>query len=195
MLGSQQVQTSTPTPIRGVRRLWDPRVWGTTVGAAGATVFVLENRGALAVPWPTVAALTWAVAFLAYLWLVFGRPRVFDEMDPVGPRAGLIYLGSVVCMLVLIRGGSVLLDETSSRGLRPALIVLAVGLHFLPFAKAFHTPMFSALGSLMAVLGAAGLGLGWVWDERAAEASAVVTGVVMLLFIAGDAGRPHGRRR
>lgn len=172
-------------------------MWGTIVGAAGATVFVLANRDALAAPWPAVAALTWAGVFLAYVWFVFGRPRVFGEMDPVGPRAGVTYLVSVAGMLVLIRLGSTLLDDAGRIGLRPALIVVAVGLHFLPFAKAFHTPMFMVLGSLMAVLGAAGLGLGWVWDQRAAAASAVLTGILMLVVIAGDAGRAHsgpGRR-
>ncbi len=78
------------TAVRGGRRLWDLRVWGTIVGATGATVFVL--------------------------------------------------------------------------------------------------------GSLMAMLGAAGLLLGWGRDEQAAASSAVVTGIVMLLVIAGDAGRPQLRR-
>ncbi len=115
-------------------------------------------------------------------------------MDPVGSRAGVTYLSSVVGMLVLIRLGTVLLYDAGSAGLQPALIVVAVGLHFLPFAKAFHTPMFVVLGSLMTLLGAAGLVLGWVWDERAAAASAVVSGIAMLVVIAVDAGRPHGRR-
>ncbi len=193
MLGSQQPQTGR-TPVRGVHRLWDPRVWGTIVGAAGATVFVLGNRGTLTPPWPTVAALIWAAVFLAYVWFVFGTPRVFGAMDPVGSRAGATYLGSVVGMLVLIRLGTLLLDDPDSVGLRPALIVMVVGLHSLPFAKAFHTPMFGVLGSLMTMLGAAGLMLGRAWDERAAAASAVVTGIVMLVVIAGDARRPHGRR-
>ena len=175
---------------RGLQRLWDPRVWGTTIGAAGATVFVLANRGGLPAPWPTVAVIAWAGALLAYLYVVFAQPRAFGEMDPVRPRAGLTYLASVVGMLVLIRLGTLLLDSADRLELRSALIVLAVGLHFLPFAKAFHTPMFTVLGSLMAVLGTVGLALGWVLDERIAAVSAVVTGIVMLVVIAGDAARP-----
>lgn len=189
MLGSQQLPTSAPARSRGIHRLWDPRVWGTTVGAAGATVFVVANRGTLATPWPAVATILWAGALLAYVWCVFVLPRAFGEMGPVGTRAGLTYLGSVVGMLVLIRLGTVVLDDTGRAGLRPALIVVAVGLHFLPFAKAFHTPMFGPLGSLMNVLGATGLVLGWVWDERAAAVSALVTGIVMLVVIAADAWR------
>ena len=131
---------------------------------------------------------------LAYVWFVFGRPRVFGEMGLVRSRAGVTYLTSVVGMFVFIGLGTVLLDGANRVGLRPALIVVAVGLHFLPFAKAFHTPMFALLGLLMTVLGVAGLVLGWVWDDWAAAASAVVTGIVMLVVIAGDAGRPHSCR-
>ncbi len=43
------------TVTRGIQRMWDARVWGTLVGAIGATVFVLVNRTDLETPWPTVA--------------------------------------------------------------------------------------------------------------------------------------------
>lgn len=174
---------------RGVQRVGDPRVWGTFVGAAGASVFVLANRGDVPAPWPTVALLAWAAALVPYVWSVLIRPRRFAEVEPVGARAGLTYAGSVVGMLALIRLGSYVLDETDRSGLRPALIVVAVGLHFLPFARAFRTPMFRALGSLMTLLGGTGLVLGWVWDEQVAVASAVLSGIAMLVVIAGDAYR------
>ncbi len=195
VLERPESSASPSSRLRGARRLWDPRVWGTTVGAAGATVFVMANRGALPAPWPSVALFAWIVALLAYILFVFAWPRMFVEMGVVGPRAGVIYFGSVVAMLALIRVGSELLPDERVDDLRPALIVAAVGAHFLPFAKAFHTPMFTVLGSLMVVFGAAGLGLGWWWDERAAAASAVVTGVVMLVVIAGDAGLSAPRTR
>ena len=47
------------TVARGIQRVWDPRIWGTVVGAAGATVFVLSNRNDLEGRWPTVARLAW----------------------------------------------------------------------------------------------------------------------------------------
>lgn len=161
------------------------------MGAAGATIFVMTNRRALADPWPMVALLAWAMTMLAYAFFVFAWPRVFVEMDPVGPRAGAVYIGSVVAMLVLIRLGNVLLPDDQVDELRPALVVVAVGLHFLPFATAFHTPMFKLLGTLMALLEVAGLALGWWWDGRAAAASAAAAGLVMLVVIAGDAGWPR----
>lgn len=173
--------------------MWDPRVWGTTIGAVGATVFVMTNRGVLANPWPVVAVVVWAVALLAYITFVFVVPRTFGEIKMVGAKGGFVYLGSVAGMLLLIRLGTMVLDDAGKTELRPALIVVAVGLHFLPFAAAFHTPMFRPLGAIMAVLGSAGLALGWVWDERAAAAMAVISGVVMLAVIAGDAARAAGQ--
>lgn len=175
------------TGARGVERWWDPRVWGTTIGAVGASVFVLVNRGELPGPWPTVALLAWALALAAYIWFVLVAPRDFGPMAPVGARSGLVYLASVVGMLLLIRVGTGLLDARGDSDLRPAVIVVAVGLHFLPFAAAFHTPMFIRLGALMTSMGALGLALGSLADPRWAAAAAVLTGVVMLAVIAADA--------
>ncbi|MBG0740631.1 hypothetical protein IV500_14720 [Paeniglutamicibacter antarcticus] len=174
---------------RGIQRAWDPRVWGTLIGAAGATVFVMAYRGALMAPWPVVAVVVWAVALLAYIVLVFVTPRVFTKASRVGAGSGFIYLGSVAGMLLLIRLGTIVLDNADKAELRAAVIVVAVGLHFIPFAVAFHTPMFTPLGVIMAILGAVGLTVGWLWHTRAAAAMAVISGIVMLAIIAADAVR------
>lgn len=195
MTGTAQPQAPASTGVRGLHRLRDPRVWGTTVGAAGGTVFVMVNRGELADPWPTVAAIVCVAALIAYAWFVFVAPRVVEEIGPAKPHAGIIYLSSVVGMLVLIRVGTALLDHAGRAELRPALIVIAVGLHFFPFASAFRTPMFKVLGSVMVGVGAAGLGVGWVADDRAAAGAAVVSGVVMIAVITADAARSHRHGR
>lgn len=168
-------------------------MWGTIIGAVGATVFVMANRDLLSAPWPLLAVIGWAVVLLAYVTFVFVVPRTFPPIQMVGAKGGFVYLASVAGMLLLIRFGTLGLDSAGKSDLRPALIVVAVGLHFLPFAAAFHTPMFTLLGVIMAVLGSVGLALGWVWDERAAAALAVISGIVMLAVIAGDAARAARR--
>lgn len=178
---------STSTEVRGLHRASDPRVWGTIVGAIGASVFVLFNRGGLVGPWPDLAVIAWSMALIAYVWYVFLARRDFNEPAPVSRYAGIIYLCSVVGMLALIRVGTTVLLEGGMAVLRPALIVLAVGLHFFPFAVAFRTPMFRVLGSVMVALGSVGLVAGWWWDSRMASASAVVSGVVMLVVVTADA--------
>jgi hypothetical protein len=182
------------TFARGIQRVWDPRVWGTMVGAVGATVFVLSNRTDLVRPWPAIALLAWAGGLAAYAWFVFAASRHFPAVQPVGRRAGLVYLGSVVAMLALIRVGTIVLESQQRSALRPAVIVVAVGLHFLPFARAFRTPMFTILGLLMAGLGTLGLILGWFWYQTAAPATAVLAGLVMLAVLAVDAARSMPRR-
>ena len=179
---------------RGIQRVWDPRVWGTMVGAVGATVFVLSNRTDLVRPWPAIATLSWAVGLAAYAWFVFAASRHFPAVQPLGRRAGLVYLGSVVAMLALIRVGTIALESQQRSPLRPAVIVVAVGLHFLPFARAFRTPMFTILGLLMAGLGTLGLVLGWFWYQTAAPATAVLAGLVMLAVLAVDAARSMAGR-
>lgn len=181
--------------VRGIRQIGDPRVWGTTVGAVGGTVFVLANRSDLAGSWPLIAVTVWALALIPYVWFVLVVRRELGEARPVGRAAGFVYLGSVVGMVVLIRAGSVVLDHADRPELRPALILAAVGLHFLPFASAFHAPLFKVLGSLMVGLGCAGLAIGWARNDHAAAWAAVVAGVVMILVIAAGAAtsrkHPH----
>jgi hypothetical protein len=188
----RRTQDPVPTETRrgpGVARLRDPRIWGTTVGAAGGTLFVLANRSALGDPWREMATFVWAGALIAYIWFVFGMHRNFDDGRAPARRAGLIYLGSVAGMLIVIRFGTAVLDQAGATGLRPAIIVIAVGLHFFPFASAFRTPMFNILGTVMVVLGAGGLGLGAITSGTAASAAAVTSGIAMLCVIAADAAR------
>ncbi|MGO1384756.1 MAG: hypothetical protein ACTHWA_04300 [Arachnia sp.] len=174
---------------RGILHPGYPGVWGTIIGAVGATIFVWTNRGVLPEPWPLLAVVAWAGALLAYVVCVFLLPRTFRDIGPVGAAAGFIYLGSVVGMIVLIRVGTIALESAGLEELQQALTVLVVGLHFLPFAAAFHTPMFTPLGLLMAVVGLTGLVLGWQWDGRVAGGSAVFAGLMMLTIIAVDAWR------
>ena len=103
-----------------------------------------------------------------------------------------MYLASVVGMIAVIQAGRVVLEARDLADVTPAVIVLAVGLHLLPFARAFRTPMFTRLGVVMTVLGGTGLLLGLAWTATATAVVAVVTGLVMLAVMTDDAlrGRP-----
>ncbi len=86
---------------RGLQRPWDPRVWGTIIGAVGATVFVGASRDVLPGPWPSIAVVLWGLGAVGYLVFVFVVPRAFGEIKHVGASAGFVYLGSVAGMLLL----------------------------------------------------------------------------------------------
>lgn len=87
-------------------------------------------------------------------------------------------------------GGGRILVALDREPLAIALSVVAVGAHFLPFARAFCTPMFAVLGWVMVPLGLVGLLVGWTVDPRAAAAAAVPVGLAMLVIIVVDAHRP-----
>lgn len=174
--------------MRGFQRPTDPRVFGALVGMAGATAFVLANRGRLPAPWPMVALVAWLLGLGACVGAVLVRRRAFPPLPRPHPRAAWAYGASVVGMVLFIVAGAQVLTALGLGGLVPALVALAVGLHLVPLARVFHTSgLFSGLGWSMAVLGSLGLLAGAAWSPNAAPAAAVLAGLVMLALIALDA--------
>lgn len=183
-----------PRPSRGPH----PYRLGSLVGAVGASVFVLTNRGLLAEPLPVLALVAWALALAAYGYAVWLRP--VHALPPPGtpsPRAGLVYLAAVVAMVAAIALGRLLLDRAGQPELVPALVAACVGLHFLPFARAFAAPVFGQLGWLLALIGLGGLLIGWLLRPGAAAGvaalAAVLAGLVMLAAMAVGAFPRSGR--
>ena len=82
-------------------------------------------------------------------------------------------------MSLLIGVGTAALHYQDYESARPALIAAVVGLHFLPFAWAFHERMFYWLGSAPVTLGVAGLGAELASFDTSASAAAVLSGLVM----------------
>lgn len=157
------------------------------------------NRGELPPTASAAAVVLWAAALAVFAWAVFLAPRSFPTPRPLPRSAGWVYLASVVAMVATIQLGRLWSEAADQGDVTPAVIVLAVGLHFLPFARAFRTPMFTRLGLVMTALGITGLVLGLVWTTTAAAVVAVVTGLVMLLVMTDDALRGQrtdgGQRR
>ncbi|MFD7073397.1 hypothetical protein ACFV9G_04230 [Nocardioides sp. NPDC059952] len=182
------------TVSRGGARMHDPRVWGTTIGAVGATVFVFANRGLLDGGWPTAALAAWVLALIAYVWAVFVVPRRFTPPEQVGPLAGLVYLAGIAFMLLGIFLGRKLLEAQGLEGAEGAVIAFFVGAHFLPYARAFHAPLFITIGTTLMTIGAVGLLLAAVWTVTAGAAAAVIAGLAMLGIIALDAWRTRPAR-
>lgn len=173
---------------RGIQRPADPRVWGSVVGAIGGSVFVLANSALLPTPWPLVALAAWVLALPYYVLAVFVLPRWFAAPRPPRRGAGLIYVLAVGAMLALIQLGRLALGPDRAQVL-PAVIVLCVGLHLLPFAGAFNMALFTRLGLVMTALGVLGVLFSLWLNALVAPAIAVVTGFVMLVMIATDAVR------
>lgn len=179
-----------------------PYILGSLIGAIGGTVFVLANRGQLPGPWPLLALIVWVLALAGYVWQVLLLPaRLLPEAKRPRSRAGLIYLAAVVGMIVAIQVARAVLVGADREGLMPAAIVVAVGLHFVPFASAFRAPIFLQLGLLLSAIGTIGLVWGLTGDSAVpAAGAAVLAGLTMLvtMTLGARSGRatgpppPHG---
>ena len=161
-------------------RFADPRRVGAVIGLVGAVVFVFSYTPGFTDPASAVARVLTVVCIGATVWFLFVQPRFLGPFVP--PRAGRIgaYLACVVGEFALIAVGTRWLGDAGEADLRPALIALVVGLHFLPFAWAFAERMFYALGGSLVVLGGSGLLIG---TRSAALVAATGSGVVMSILL------------
>lgn len=189
------MQRSSPS-VRGFSppRFAEPRRVGALAGLVGACVFVFSYADGFGEPFIEVAKISVVALVLCTLWFLFGRPQWLGEFTPPKRWEIGVYLLCVVAELGLIMAGTEWLMVIGMAELRPALIALVVGLHFLPFAWAFRERMFYFLGGALVVLGGSGL----LTNEALAAASG--SGLVMaLLLLAYSLGlfarRPAGEDR
>lgn len=163
--------------------LVDPRRWGSLIGLAGGMVFISSYSPVLGSAASTIAWAAGTAGVMAALFGHYVRPVPLGPLDRPRPAALATYCACVVGELALIAVGSRALTAAGSGELQPALIAAVVGLHFLPFAWAFHERVFLYLGGAVTVLGATGLLTGALGIPHAADALAVVAGLVMITII------------
>lgn len=156
---------------------------GSAIGAVGGLAFVLANASALDRPLDLVARMVGGLLFLAVLALaVLGRRGEGTEAPPPSRRQIRTYGFSVLGMVLAMVAGARLLTWTGYADLVVLWVVLVVGLHFLPFARAFAQPLFTVIGWTLAGLAVLGAVLALaVRDSDLAGATAVVAGLVLLV--------------
>lgn len=156
-----------------------PVVIGTLVGATFGLVFVLVNAGPLpaATVWRTLGVLAFAAVVVLLLRLRVPRP-------PEPARgAARVYAVSVAAEVVAIPLGARALAALDRSDLVLPWVVLVVGVHFWPFARAFHAPVFRWLALALVVTALAG-GAAVVADvPDAGPASGVAAGFVLVLGV------------
>ncbi|WP_197429768.1 hypothetical protein, partial [Auraticoccus cholistanensis] len=132
---------------------------GSLIGAVGGLAFVLADAGSLPEPWAWALRVLGLVLFLAVLALVVVRPRRADVVEAPPTRRQVRGYGiSVTLMVVAIAVGARLLDLLGLEDLVVLWVVLAVGAHFVPFARLFRRPFFAVLGWLLVALAVVGAG-------------------------------------
>ncbi len=161
----------------------DPRRSGSLIGLIGGLLFIGSYSSALGA---AVSAAAWAagvILVLAALSALYVWPVALGPMARPGRLALATYVACVVGELAVIKLGSQALTAAGHGELRPTLITGVVGLHFIPFAWAFHERMFLWLGGLVCVLGVTGLLAGAMGVAHVAETAAVLAGLLMLIVI------------
>jgi hypothetical protein len=165
----------------------DPRRGGSVIGLIGGMVFIAAYSPALGRTASLTAWVVGVVLVLVALFRHYVRPVALGPLTPPRRAALAVYGICVVGELGLIALGSRFLQSVGHGDLRPALIAAVVGLHFIPFGWAFGERLFRWLGMSLTLLGALGLIAGLSGVPHAAEALAVVAGMVMLTLIAAYA--------
>lgn len=181
--------TATRTAAPGIARFLHPFVLGDVIAMAGASAFVLVNRDALPDPWRDASLIAWVAGLGACIWFALLRPRILPDPGPPHRFAGPIYLASVVGMIVMMAGGGWVVRTAGLPHLQPAVVVTAVGLHFIPFAWVFGARVFAIVGGALSVVGICAVGLGLMAGPVPVAAGAVTAGLLMLAFRVGDAVR------
>lgn len=146
----------------------------------GACVFVFSYTPGFTDAWSVAARILTIVFVSATLWFLFAAPRFLGPfVPPRGWHIG-VYVFCVVIEFALIAAGGRWLESVGELELRPALIALVVGLHFLPFAWAFKERMFYTLGGFLVLIGGVGL---LIATETSALRAAVGSGLIMSFIL------------
>lgn len=130
------------------------------LGALAGLVFVLVNAGGLEPPWPVVARVVGVVASLVVLAAVLSGRGGAPAVHRPPPAAWRTYWFSVLGEVVALLAGTRLLDAAGRGDLGVAWVAVVVGVHFLPFARAFAAREYAALGWALVALGLLALVLG-----------------------------------
>ena len=163
------------------------------IGAIGGLVSVQVNAGALAGGMAVVVRALGVVAVLVVVTLTMLRRG--EQLQP-GPapaqQAWRTYWSAVVLLVILIPVGANLLRWMHHPELVVPWVVLIVGAHFLPFARAFGVPLFLRLACTMMTLGLIG---GVLAVAVSPDAGTLVAGVLSGFVLLASALPPRRRTR
>lgn len=177
---------SSSRPGSAIDRTQVPRLTGTLIGTVGALAFVIINSAALSAPMPTVGIVLAALLLGVIASAVLVRP-VRIAQQPPRRGAGIVYFAGLVGMFAIMSVGSRVAAATGHAAVQPAIVVLGVGVHFIPFAWAFRARVFGVIGVTMASLALLGIVAGVAGPASAPRWAAIAAGVAMILIMAAHA--------
>ncbi len=154
---------------------------GSLIGAVAGALFIFINASGTGHGVP-VRVVGVALVIIALLWGVARAPDTAPAS--LSADAGRIYRISVIAEIIAIPAGASVINRVLDRPELTVLWVVAiVGLHFLPFSRAFGAPMYGWLGGTLIVLAIAGVAVTLASGSDSAPSwFAVMTGAVLMAF-------------
>ena len=187
--------TENTVTTNGIKRVWDPRVWGAIIGGVGGSLFIHINSQTFSGEAKLFVISAWLLLLAYMIYAVFFRMRRFSAMPLPHKFTGPIYTASIIGMFLLFRLGSQVLLSLNHIDLMPALAGAIVGLHFLPMAYATASKSLYALSLSMTIIGMIGVAGGLMFGTTFGLIGAVATGFAMMSVLTLDAVRPFGFAR
>lgn len=157
---------------------------GSLIGAIFGLVFFLANAEYLGSPTGNFVEIIGIILFLVtiYFGIFNGRDEV--AASPPSRAAMRVYGIAVGIEVVALIGGLALISQVfKAEYLSPMWIGLVVGVHFLPFAKAFGAQVFRLLGVAMIAVALVGALVGTVIDHRLSYWAAIVEGLLLFASV------------
>ncbi len=168
----------------------DPRRIGSTIALLGSLVFVFAYSDGVGAPFAQITKILVVLLVLTAVFFLFVRRSWLGPFQPPSKSGILVYLICVAGELGLIAAGTALLNSRDQAELRPALIAMVVGIHFVPFAWAFRERMFSLLGGALTLVGLVGLlSAQGPWALGAAALSGLFMAAVIVAYALGAFAR------
>lgn len=153
--------------------------------------FVLINAPSLPHPWPAWAGVgAVAVAVVLAVWVLL---RPVRPAPRPGRHAMVVYWRWVGIEAAAIFVGARSLMWLDAKEFGVIWVIAVVGVHFIPFARAFQRPSYRVLGVLLIVLAGVGAVLTARWGGTGSGLAGVTAGAVLLVFAAAF-GRARPRR-
>lgn len=170
------------------------RILGSLIGAVGGLVFVLVNSAEL--PAATLLRVVGIVAGIALLVATVLAIRRGSAATDTPPEASAIriYWICVAGEVAAIPAGAAVLRSLDHPELTRVWVVMVLGVHFVPFARAFGAPLFAWLGGALMALALVGGALSLAGANQAEPWTAVLAGFTLLGFslVGALAGTPPG---
>lgn len=156
---------------------------GSIIGAIGGEVFVLVNAGA--VPASVVWRVTAAVAFAAIAWFVVVRGPEIDQAPPSHAAMRTYWFSVAALVLAIPVGAAVISNVIHKPNAALVWVVFVVGVHFVPFSRAFGLPVFGWLSVSLIVVAAVSAVPTLAYNSAVAAGWCGVVAGFVLLFFAG----------